>query len=144
MEILKLDKANSLLRNIILGSTPIAGEKIEFDEGEQEEGHVEHCRSRWVINNVTLNTECEITFQSNDQFSCSDFEEDPSGHDQDQSIFDVKNAELCEQIEEDESFELVNLEDPDDHEDEEALVTGDGDDYDSANTRPDSLNKTFT
>lgn len=97
-----------------------------------------------MINNVILNTECEITFQSNDQFSCSDFEEDPSGHDQDQSIFDVKNAELCEQIEEDESFELVNLEDPDDHEDEEALVTGDGDDYDSANTRPDSLNKTFT
>lgn len=70
-------------------------------------------------------------------FSCSDFEEEHNGHeDQDQLIYDVKNAELCEQIEDlDESFELVPLEDP-------SLVTGD--DSDSSNTRPDSLNKTFT
>lgn len=74
----------------------------------------------------------------------SDFEEDPSGRqEQDQIVFEVKNADLCEQIEDDD-FELVLL----DELPEEAIENGSsdaaGDGDISTITQPDSLNKTFT
>lgn len=88
-----------------------------------------------TIGKIILNL-CDITIKPN-FFSSSDFEEDPEGrHEEQPSLFEVRNAELCEQIEDDD-FQLVLLDEPD----EAAEQT---EDDKSTNTHPDSLNKTFT
>lgn len=90
--------------------------------GESGKKLLEKCRS-------------SLSNQTNFAFSSSDFEEDPEGHRISAEIFEVKNAELCEQIEEDD-FELVMLDEPEESSTENDDI--------STNTRPDSLNKTFT
>lgn len=111
-----------LIRRFLLGSVPIAGQKVEYEPLEVQED------SRWYSDYKLIVSLCLIKLIN---YRFSDFEEDHDIHHHDPIICEVKNDDLCDTIEEDD-FEEVLL--------EVDLLTESA----ATDTQPDLLNKTFT